>query len=123
LEEKIPNELTKDDLILYLINQYGLMVKKLAYSYVKDIGLAEDITQDVFLRCYNKLDDFKGNSQYKTWIYRITINRSKDVLKKEKYKIFLHNTKLVFSNTETPEHILIQHESYALVSDKEGRAL
>ncbi|UTI44288.1 sigma factor [Niallia sp. RD1] len=61
MEEKIPNELTKDDLILYLINQYGLMVKKLAYSYVKDIGLAEDITQDVFLRCYNKLDDFKGN--------------------------------------------------------------
>ncbi|MDU1847171.1 MAG: sigma-70 family RNA polymerase sigma factor [Niallia nealsonii] len=117
MEEKIPNELTKDDLILYLINQYGLMVKKLAYSYVKDIGLAEDITQDVFLRCYNKLDDFKGNSQYKTWIYRITINRSKDVLKKEKYKIFLHNTKLVFSNTETPEHILIQHESYALVSE------
>jgi RNA polymerase sigma factor (sigma-70 family) len=69
----------KDDILIYLINEYGTMVKRLAFSYVKDKSLAEDFSQEVFIAAYKNLDSFKGESSYKTWIYRITINRSKDI--------------------------------------------
>jgi RNA polymerase sigma-70 factor, ECF subfamily len=73
--------LKKDELIISLMEKYGDIVKRLAFSYVKDESLAEDITQDVFLKCYMNIDSFKGASSYKTWIYRITINCSKDMVK------------------------------------------
>jgi RNA polymerase sigma-70 factor (ECF subfamily) len=41
---------------------------------------AEDATHDVFLKAYRKLDDFKGNSSIRTWLYRITINHCQNLL-------------------------------------------
>ncbi|MDR6121293.1 RNA polymerase sigma-70 factor (ECF subfamily) [Bacillus sp. SLBN-46] len=77
----------KDDILIYLINEYGTMVKRLAFSYVKDKSLAEDISQEVFIAAYKNLDSFKGGSSYKTWIYRITINRSKDMVKSKSFRM------------------------------------
>ncbi|MEO0107792.1 MAG: RNA polymerase sigma factor [candidate division WOR-3 bacterium] len=45
---------------------------------------AEDVTQDVFVKAYRKLADFEGRSQLSTWLYRITVNRCLDVLRKRK---------------------------------------
>lgn len=77
----------KDDILIYLMNEYGTMVKRLAFSYVKDISLAEDIAQEVFIAAFKNLDSFKGESSYKTWIYRITINRSKDMVKSKAFRM------------------------------------
>lgn len=64
-----------------LMRQYGNDVLRTAYMYVKDIHMAEDIFQDVFIKVNNKLSTFEGNSSIKTWIIRITINTCKDYLK------------------------------------------
>ena len=64
-----------------LIREYGNDVLKTAYSYVKDKFAAEDIFQDVFIKVYKNLEDFRDESSVKTWIIRITINTSKDYLK------------------------------------------
>lgn len=64
-----------------LMNEYGQRILWLAYSYVKDKSLAEDITQEVFVNCYNNLHQFRGDSSIKTWLYRIASNRCKDVMK------------------------------------------
>jgi len=64
-----------------LIREYGNDVLKTAYSYVKDKFAAEDIFQDVFVKVYKKLDEFRDESSIKTWIIRITINTAKDYLK------------------------------------------
>lgn len=45
---------------------------------------AEDVVQDVFIKVYNKLDTFEGRSQLSTWLYRITVNRCLDILRKRK---------------------------------------
>ena len=45
---------------------------------------AEDVTQEVFIKAYNKLEEFEGRSQVSTWLYRITVNRCLDVLRKRK---------------------------------------
>ncbi|HEU5138534.1 MAG TPA: sigma-70 family RNA polymerase sigma factor [Bacillales bacterium] len=70
-----------DELVEALMEQYGSDLKKLAFSYVKDWGKAEDISQDVFVICYKKIKMFRGDSALKTWLYRITVNRCKDWMK------------------------------------------
>jgi RNA polymerase sigma-70 factor, ECF subfamily len=82
-----------------LMNEYGLNIKKLAFMYVKDWGKAEDITQEVFSTCFKKIHEFRGESTYKTWLYRITVNKCKDELKGKYFKQFdiiskLRNTDL-----------------------------
>jgi RNA polymerase sigma-70 factor (ECF subfamily) len=64
-----------------LIREYGNDVLRTAYMYVKDIHIAEDIFQEVFIKVNQKLSTFEGNSSIKTWIIRITINACKDYLK------------------------------------------
>ena len=64
-----------------LMIEYGNDVLRTAYMYVKDMHVAEDIFQEVFIKVNNKLDTFHGNSSIKTWIIRITINTCKDHLK------------------------------------------
>ncbi|HEX6923254.1 MAG TPA: sigma-70 family RNA polymerase sigma factor [Bacillales bacterium] len=70
-----------DELVEALMEQYGSDLKKLAFSYVNDWGKAEDISQDVFFICYKKIKTFRGDSALKTWLFRITVNRCKDLMK------------------------------------------
>lgn len=90
-EEHIPPEhITKEEQLDSLMEEYGDMVIRLAYTYVKEKQLAEDIAQEVFINCYKSLDRFQGKSSYQTWIYRITVNKCKDVLKSWSFRnIFL----------------------------------
>jgi RNA polymerase sigma-70 factor, ECF subfamily len=76
------NELDKDELLERAMDEYGQAVLYMAYSYVKDHGLAEDIAQEVFVKFYGKMDSFRGESSLKTWLMRITINQCKDYLKR-----------------------------------------
>lgn len=69
-----------------LIDSYWISVKKLAFTYVKDWDLAEDITQEVFIKSYKSLDQFRRDSSYKTWLYKITVNRCKDEVKSKWFK-------------------------------------
>jgi len=69
-----------------LIDQYGEGLMRLAYTYVKNKQAAEDVLQDVFMRAYEKRDDFKGDSSYKTYLYRMTVNRCHDYLRSWAFK-------------------------------------
>ena len=69
-----------------LVDQYGEELMRLAYTYVKNKQAAEDIIQDVFLRAYEKREAFKGHSTYRTYLYRMTINRCYDHLRSWSYK-------------------------------------
>jgi RNA polymerase sigma-70 factor, ECF subfamily len=104
----------KHRLIETLIDQYETPLTKLAYFYVQDWSTAQDICQEVFIKAYDALDQFNHQSSYKTWIYRITVNKCKDY-KKSAY--FRRNTVVDkfhrFFNKEiaaTPEQELLQTE-------------
>lgn len=47
---------------------------------------AEDLMQEVFIKVFNSLESFKGNSQISTWIYKIATNTAIDKLKNSKYR-------------------------------------
>jgi RNA polymerase sigma-70 factor (ECF subfamily) len=71
----------KSEQIEYLMRRFGKNVIKIAYYHIRDIHIAEDICQEVFLRVYNSFHKFRGDSSYYTWIYRITVNLCKDYIK------------------------------------------
>ncbi|MCM3388804.1 sigma-70 family RNA polymerase sigma factor [Ureibacillus chungkukjangi] len=70
-----------EELIDELMRTYGQEIQQLVYSYVHNETIAEDLTQEIFVKCFKSLDSFKGKSSIKTWLWRIAINHSKDYLK------------------------------------------
>ncbi|MFC1546391.1 RNA polymerase sigma factor [bacterium] len=69
-----------------LIRAYKDSICNTAYSICSNYDDAQDIMQEVFLKLFKKSHKFKGNSSYKTWIYRITVNTSIDFIRKKKRK-------------------------------------
>lgn len=58
-----------------LHKQYQPMVLQMCLGFMKgDEDLAKDLAQEVFINIWNSLSKFRGNSSYKTWVYRITVN-------------------------------------------------
>ena len=67
-----------------LVDRYKDMVYTLALKMVNNKEEAEEIAQDTFIKVYNSLNKFKGESKFSTWVYKITYNTSLDSLKKSK---------------------------------------
>ena len=57
-----------------VVRTYSRTVFNLAYAIVGDRGAAEEVSQDVFLRIWQHLGTFKGQSAFSTWLYAITRN-------------------------------------------------
>ena len=67
-----------------LVDRYKNMVYTLALKMVTNKEQAEEIAQDTFIKIYNSLNKFKGESKFSTWIYKITYTTCLDALKKSK---------------------------------------
>jgi RNA polymerase sigma-70 factor (ECF subfamily) len=59
-----------------LVERYHMVMVRLARTYVRDTGLAEEVAQDAWLSILRGLDGFEARSSLKTWIFRIVINRA-----------------------------------------------
>lgn len=69
-----------------IYKEHKNLVYNLSLQYTQNMEEAEEITQDVFVTVHQKLHTFNNQSSIKTWIYRITINKSLDHLKAKKRK-------------------------------------
>lgn len=67
-----------------LVDRYKEMIFTLALKMIKNREEAEEISQDTFIKIYNSLNKFKGDSKFSTWIYKIAYNTCLDRLKKNK---------------------------------------
>ncbi len=59
-----------------LVLRYRKRIFALALHMTRSASEADDIRQDVFLKAYRALPQFEGRSQFFTWVYRMTVNRS-----------------------------------------------
>lgn len=101
------------------------LVFNLALQYVQNQENAEEITQDVFVSVYENLQNFQQESDIKTWVYRIAINKSLDFLraKKRKKRNFFLNAlgidnpdhKIEIPNFKHPGVLLEEKESMAKI--------
>ena len=69
-----------------LVDRYKNLVFTLAFRLLKNREEAEEVAQDTFIKSYNALSKFKGDSKFSTWIYKVTYNTCLDRLKKNKRK-------------------------------------
>lgn len=65
-----------------LVTEYQSKVINIAYGILSDADDAADAAQEVFIRVYRSIGNFKEQSSLSTWIYRITVNVCADLLRK-----------------------------------------
>ena len=71
-----------------LIQRYQQRVYATVYHMTSSHEDADDLTQESFIKAYNALKRFKGESSFYTWIYRIAVNRTINFLKQRKRKSY-----------------------------------
>jgi RNA polymerase sigma-70 factor, ECF subfamily len=67
-----------------LVRQYDRQVFRIAQHITQNREDAEDVVQDAFLKAYEKLEQFQGNSKFYTWLVRIAVNESLMRLRKRR---------------------------------------
>lgn len=80
-----------------LVNRYQNYVFTLTLRMVKNREDAEEVAQDVFIKAYKYLADFKGASKFTTWLYTIVSNTSISFLRKKKLDIHSLDNENVFA--------------------------
>lgn len=69
-----------------MVDQWQSMVFNTALGILQNEEDAEDTAQEVFIKVYETVDQFKEASKLSTWIYRITVTKSLDAIRKKKRK-------------------------------------
>ena len=96
-----------------LMLKYQMRIYSTLYSYTKSKETAEDLTQQTFIKVWKKIDMFKGESSFYTWLYRVAINLAKNhyassAFKKERLNISSEdkNYEFLSNNNIEEEHQL-----------------
>jgi len=63
-----------------LVVKYQRRIERLIGRMVRDVDLVPDIAQETFIRAYRAIPQFRGDSQFYTWLYRIAVNTAKKAL-------------------------------------------
>jgi RNA polymerase sigma-70 factor, ECF subfamily len=90
-----------------LVERYHEAMYRTAYGIVKDMDLAKDVVQNSFIKSWEKLDTYKVEQKFFSWLYRIVVNESLNNERARKRHEELQNQ---FVNEETPYHRLSEAE-------------
>lgn len=96
---------------LSLINKHKGILYKASRIYADSLEDREDLQQEILIQLWKSYQNFKGNSEFSTWMYRVAINTAITYLKKEKKRTNNH--------TVVPNHFEVQHEDYNPTKDKQ----
>ncbi|WP_456954682.1 RNA polymerase sigma factor RpoE [Lysobacter sp. HA35] len=114
-----------------LVRKYQHRIVGLIGRYVHDWSECQDVAQEVFMRAYRALGNFRGDAQFSTWLHRIAVNTAKnhlvaqhrrpptddiDVMDAEQF-----DASLRLRDTDTPEHELLRQEIETTVMDAVNR--
>ena len=110
-----------------LVRKYQHKVVKLVLRYVRNPAEAEDIAQEAFTKAYRALPQFRGDSAFYTWMYRIAINTAKNSLASRdrspiRYDLDLtdpeesHSVQTKLQDPDTPEGMALTEEIRLIVN-------
>jgi len=66
------------ELFSLLVDRYSQRAYQIAYGVLNNKQDAEEVAQDVFIRIYRNIDQFRGDAEFTTWLYRIAINLARN---------------------------------------------
>ena len=113
-----------------LVVKYQRRIERLVARMVRDVDLVPDITQETFIRAYRAMPNFRGDSAFYTWLYRIAVNTAKKALLELKRDLLVTEGQRAstdendetsrieneLSHDETPEALLASKEIAAAVN-------
>jgi RNA polymerase sigma-70 factor, ECF subfamily len=109
-EQEVRLEQTAEAAFDMLIRQYVNKVLRLVYLIVKDRNLAEDITQDVFMKAYQNIGSFRKESSIQTWVYKIAVNEAKKHLRSWSFRHLFFRPAVDLEVVEGTESAVLQHD-------------
>ncbi len=86
-----------------LVNRYQNYVFTLTLRLIKSREDAEEVAQDVFVKAYRSLADFRGESKFSTWLYTITNTTSITFLRKKKLEVHSLDNEKVFEVADSKD--------------------
>lgn len=108
----------------HLVRLYENKVYTIAYRLMGNHADASDLAQDAFIKIYQALPNFRGDSSFSTWIYHITVNVCRDELRKRQRRPTVSLDEPAGENTPTyeirsnapgPEEMLDRSETQAMI--------
>jgi RNA polymerase sigma-70 factor (ECF subfamily) len=93
------------DLLLY---RYRERVLNLAFQLLRDTHQAEDVAQDVFVRAFSRIHEFRGESALFTWLYQITLNECRNKTRRAKATLNYDDCEGENGDESTPENKVIE---------------
>ncbi len=100
-QELVTGILNRDkQVIQFLVSKYHKQVIKTAFHLLQNMDDAEDLAQDVCMEIIESAGSFKGNSSLSTWIYRLTVNKSLNFIRKNKRKQLVRQFESFFSKSD-----------------------
>ena len=97
-----------------LVRRYQERIYATVYHMTANHEDASDLAQETFIKGYQALKSFKGDSSFYTWVYRIAVNKTINFLKQRKNRTYLSLNDLDFNAEHDPDLM-------ALISDKTPR--
>jgi len=104
-----------------LVLKYQSRIISLVSRFVRNHADAQDVTQDAFLKAYRALPNFRGESAFYTWMYRIAVNTAKNFLalqvsrrtsdmEQDASEMEQIDDTAALKDMDTPEHLLLTTE-------------
>ncbi|HEV7783679.1 MAG TPA: sigma-70 family RNA polymerase sigma factor [Chitinophagaceae bacterium] len=108
-----------------LVNRYQNYVFTLILRMIKSREDAEEVAQDVFIKAYKYLADFRGDSKFTTWLYTIVNNTSISFLRKKKLDVYSLDNENVFEAADSMDsglraNMVEQKSKLAMVNNAIG---
>jgi RNA polymerase sigma-70 factor (ECF subfamily) len=111
------------DLVAFseLVMKHQKSLLRLAFRVVGDLQTAQDVVQESFMKAYQKIGSFEGRSQFKSWVYQITLNTAKNKIRGKKTEtIDIENVSLESDDNAAD---LMENESLRLLINEEVQKL
>lgn len=89
---KEDGKMTTEQYLERLMRDYGDSILRMCFLYLKDYQLAEDATQETFIKAFKSYKYFRHDSSEKTWILRIAINCCKNIMRTHWFQIQKNST-------------------------------
>ena len=118
-----------------LVNRYQNYVFTLTLRMIKSREDAEEVAQDVFIKAYRYLSDFRGESKFSTWLYTIVNTTCITFLRKKKLEVYSLDNEKVFeiadsqdsgfraNMVEQKSRVNMVNEAIALLSPDDGEII
>ena len=106
----------------FLMNKYYPRVYASLFSFTKSKEDSEDLAQQTFVKVWQQIQSFRGDSAFFTWVYRIAINLAKNYVassgyKKQKVNSSIDQLEIDISSNENIESMLIHSQSLDDIND------